>query len=178
MTMTHYLRSAHDAILIGIGTVLADNPQLTVRNVQGINPRPIIVDSALRTPPEARVFDQPPMPWIFTANPEKPRYAIYEKYGAEIFQSKHPDRGGIPLDWMLDKLGERGIRSLMVEGGAHIIQSFLSQGLADQIVLTIAPILVGGLKAVDQLLTNGFPQVPDPQIVLVEKDVILWGALQ
>ena len=64
MQLTHRLRASHDAILVGIGTILADDPQLTVRLVQGPQPQPVILDSHLRLPPNARVFQGPKLPWI------------------------------------------------------------------------------------------------------------------
>ncbi|KAA3648482.1 MAG: GTP cyclohydrolase [Chloroflexi bacterium] len=175
--MTHYLRSIHDAILVGIGTVLADNPQLTVREVDGDNPRPVVLDSALRTPLDARLFAQTPMPWVFTADLDGKDVSYLETQGAEVLQVDQDEAGFLRLDEILLRLGERGIHTLMVEGGAQIIQAFLSQGLADQLILTVSPSFVGGYKAVDALIESEFPQVQEPQITLLENDIIVWGAL-
>ena len=175
--MTHYLRSVHDAILVGVETVLADDPQLTVREVEGNNPQPVILDSTLRTPAGARLFAQTPMPWIFTASSDEDIRLALEAQGAEVFQVGKDDAGLLKLHEVLSELKSKGFRSLMVEGGARVIQAFLSQGLADQLVLTISPNFVGGYKAVGELLEGDFPQVKEPQIVLLEKDIIVWGAL-
>ena len=175
--MTHYLRSVHDAILVGVETVLADDPQLTVREVEGNNPQPVVLDSTLRIPAGARLFAQAPMPLIFTASSDKDRRLALEAQGAEVFQVGKDDAGLLKLHEVLSELKSKGVRSLMVEGGARVIQAFLSQGLADQLILTISPNFVGGYKAVGKLIEGDFPQVEKPQIALLEKDIILWGAL-
>ena len=149
LEMTHRLRAEHDAILVGIGTVLSDDPQLSVRLVDGLNPQPIIVDSQLRCPMTARLLENDKPPWIATT--EKADYArqnALETAGAHILRLPANKNGQVDLSELLIKLTQMGIKSLMVEGGAAIISSFLSAHLVDRLVLTIAPMLVGGLNAV------------------------------
>lgn len=140
----HYLRSFCDAILVGIGTVLSDNPQLSVRFVPGDNPLPIIVDTDLRTPIEARLISGGRNPVIFcgskASNTKKKQL---ETRGAEVLVAPENDRG-LSFLFILKKLYDRGIKYLMVEGGPGILQSFLVEELWDKLAVTVAPALLGG----------------------------------
>jgi GTP cyclohydrolase II len=151
MIFTHSLRALHDAILVGIGTVLADNPRLNVRLVEGKSPQPVIVDSRLRFPPYANLLRNGRTPLIATgegADPE--RQEALEAAGARVLRLPGQN-GWVDLVSLLAHLGKMGVNRLMVEGGAQIITSFLASRLVDQVVLTIAPLLVGGLRVVDNL---------------------------
>jgi 3,4-dihydroxy 2-butanone 4-phosphate synthase/GTP cyclohydrolase II len=184
MAMTHGLRAAHAAILVGIGTVLADNPRLNVRLASGQDPQSVIVDSRLRFPPYANLLKNRRSPWIAThegADPE--RQQALEAAGARVLRLPG-NNGWVDLAGLLGRLGSMGINSLMVEGGAQIITSFLASRLVDQVVLTIAPLLVGGLRVVDRLghsslrrfprLTNlSYQQLGDDLVLRGEPD---WGS--
>jgi 3,4-dihydroxy 2-butanone 4-phosphate synthase/GTP cyclohydrolase II len=149
MAFTHQLRAAHDAILVGIGTVLADNPRLTVRLASGPDPQPIVLDSQLRLPLDANLLRHPRRPWIATtgrAGPE--RQAALEAAGVRVIRLPADDCGRVDLPALLDALADAGIETLMVEGGSAVITSFLSAPLVDRLVLTLAPRIVGGLRAV------------------------------
>jgi GTP cyclohydrolase II len=152
LALTHSLRASHEAILVGIGTVLADNPRLNVRLVAGQDPQPIVVDSRLRFPPYANLLKNRPSPWIATNEGvvDAERQQALEAAGARILPLPGIN-GWVDLAALLKNLGSMGISSLMVEGGAQIITSFLTTRLVDQVVLTIAPLLVGGLRVVDHL---------------------------
>lgn len=150
--MTHRLRAAHDAILAGVGTILADDPLLTARLAEGENPQPVILDSRLRTPLEARLLrDNPRRVWIACTPAAAParRMALEERGATVIPLAAGPD-GRVDLPSLLACLHERGVRRLMVEGGASVITSFLAQGLVDWVVLTVAPVFLGGLHAVEE----------------------------
>jgi len=149
--LTHALRASHDAILVGIGTVLADNPRLNVRLVPGTNPQPVVLDSRLRFPLYAQLLRQNGQPpWIATSQQADPeRQEVLTRAGARILPLPTGPEGWIDLAALLNRLAELGINTLMVEGGAQIITSFLAARLVDQVVITIAPILVGGLRVVD-----------------------------
>ncbi len=178
LAMTHGLRARHDAILVGIGTVLADNPRLTVRLADGPNPQPVILDSHLRTPPAANLFHADAAPWIFTADPVDPdRRAQLEAQGAQIFVVPVGDDQKLDLAAVLSKLGDLATRSVMVEGGAEIIQTFLAHHLADQTVITVAPLFVGGLKAYTTRNQPTFPQITEPTVVQLGRDTVIWGRL-
>jgi len=169
---THRLRAAHDGILVGIGTVLADNPRLTVRLAAGPHPQPIVVDSRLRFPDGAALLSHPThRVWIATtaAAPED-RLQTLCLSGAVAFPLPANQNGHVSLPGLLDALGARGIQRLMVEGGAAVITAFLSQGLADRLSVTIAPRLVGGLRALqsalDAPLRNPVWRTSGPDVIL------------
>jgi len=157
LKLTHQLRAGHDAILVGIGTVLSDDPRLNVRLVNGNNPRPVIVDSRLRIPLTSRLLNEGAQsPWIVTAqNPEAGRRRALESMGARVISLPSNKRGMVNLAAMLKTLAGLGIKSLMVEGGAKIITNFLTESIADYIVMTMAPVLVDGLHAVSDLGRTG-----------------------
>jgi len=194
MELTHRLRAAHDAILVGIGTVLADNPRLTVRLAEGEDPQPVILDSKLRTPLDANLLHGDIHPWIAYCQPESAhgeaqpyqleRARALEERGARLL-SLPPDTCGRPsLPALLECLAEQGVNSLMVEGGARVITGFVTGNLVDQVVLTIAPLFLGGLPAIDRA-----PQVPaDDQPEMLARlqemgcesfggDLVVWGRL-
>lgn len=184
MQLTHRLRAAHDAILVGIGTLLADDPQLTVRYVDGSQPQPVILDSSLRSPIQARVFQHPRQALIAACPGGSPeaRFSL-ENVGARILTLPADRHGRVNLEALLAKLASIGISSLMVEGGAAVITSFLTTRLADLLVLTVAPIYVGGLHAPETLVAGGdhrnprWPRLTDHGVQTLEGDIIIWGRI-
>jgi 3,4-dihydroxy 2-butanone 4-phosphate synthase/GTP cyclohydrolase II len=179
MTLTHQLRAAHDAILVGIGTVLADNPRLTVRLVEGKNPQPIVADSRLRFPLSAHLLCEHPLsPWIAAGEPaDTGRQHVLEAAGARILRLPMNARGHVNLTALLERLGALGIQSVMVEGGARIITSFLAERLVDYVVLTVAPRLIGGIRAVRRLTHADavhLPRLRNLRYQWLEEDLVLW----
>ena len=133
LKLTHHLRSMHDGILVGIGTVLSDDPQLTVRHWTGDNPQPIVLDSQLRIPKTARLCQsENKRCWVLTLEDEN-----IEIDGLEITSLQSNAEGRVCLQHALKLLWDRGIKSLMVEGGANVITEFLKAQLADAIEVTI-----------------------------------------
>lgn len=178
LRMTHRLRSLHDGILVGIGTVLADDPQLTVREVPGSNPTPIILDSNLRTPPTARILhDKPPI--IFHApGAAADRKAILRSEGAQIIEIPLERQGRLNGWAALNALRGAGLQRVMVEGGAAVISYVLANGLADMLVLTIAPFLLGGLRALDSgTYGSGLPALGQLHWQPLGRDLIAWAEL-
>lgn len=177
--LTHQLRAAQDAILVGVGTVIADDPQLTVRLVPGPNPQPVILDSRLRTPLPARLVQQAARPvWIATtaaAEPEKK--AALERAGAQLLVLPADEAGRVSLRALLQELAARGVRSLMVEGGAQVLTSFLAQGLADWVSITIAPVILGGLVAMGPDLTTAH-RLTDLHVQQLGEDIVVFGRLR
>lgn len=176
--LTHMLRSCHDGILVGIGTVLADNPRLTVREWSGSNPQPIVLDSTLRMPASSRLCQdrgQGRRCWVLTAVD-----AATEHGDFDLISVPGDSAGQVNLQLALEALYERGIRSLMVEGGAAVIAAFLRARLADAIVLTVAPLLVGGYKAIGQLHSDQspFPRISPLSSAQLGDEMIVWGQLR
>ncbi len=145
---THALRARHQALLVGVGTVLADDPSLTVRHAPGPNPQPLVLDTHLRTPAPARILGHPRPPWFLAAAPADPaRRARLAAAGARVIEVARDSRGMVDLSEALLAISEQGLRSVMVEGGSRVLRSFLEQGLFDWIVITLAPVFRAGKPA-------------------------------
>jgi len=168
MLLTHWMRTRHDAILVGIGTALNDNPQLNARLLPTREdrrphplPRPVILDSDLRLQTNCKLLtnyaaQKGRQPWLFCRSDAKDsefvaRRAALEEAGARIFSIPRSGADQLSLPSVLKALQKEGITSLMVEGGQRIISSFLSAStaLVDILIVTVAPLLVGhtGIEA-------------------------------
>ncbi|GAX60625.1 diaminohydroxyphosphoribosylaminopyrimidine deaminase / 5-amino-6-(5-phosphoribosylamino)uracil reductase [Candidatus Scalindua japonica] len=154
----HRLRSINGGIMVGAGTVTADNPQLTVRHVKGKNPFRIIVDSRLRIPIKSSVLtDANSHLTIIATTSSAPavKIAAVEKLGVEVWVVKKERNGRVSLRDLLRKLGKREIMSVLVEGGSEIVTSLLKAGLVDKMIIPIAPKIVGkGLESIGDLNIN------------------------
>lgn len=181
LKLTHRLRAYHDGILIGIGTVLSDNPRLDVRLVEGNDPQPIIMDSRLRTPLACNLLQSKRPAWIATLKRADPARAIaLQDAGARILRIPADKSKRIAPHALLKRLREWDIKTLMVEGGAQVISSFLSAGMVDMLVLTLAPQIVAGLRAVDHLALPAEREtihLQDPGWCQLGDDMIVWGEL-
>jgi len=157
--VSHALRAACDAVMIGAGTVLADDPLLTVRMVPGASPIRVVLDSTLRVPPDAQVFGPDAATIVLTSERSDPdRRAALRLRGVKVeVVPKAAD--GIDLAAGLARLRSLGIRCLLVEGGSRIITSALRDQLADRVVVAVAPILLG--KGTDALGDLGAGLVQD-----------------
>ncbi len=180
LDFTHTLRADHDAILVGIGTVLADDPLLTVRHVAGKNPQPVILDSRLRFPPESRLMREHPLPpWIVTGNgANHDRREALEEAGATVITAPLDEKGRIRISGALARLAERGIDCLMVEGGSRIITSFLTARLVDRVVLTVTPLFIGGVRAIvpgDSNTADALPRLRDVRYERLGSDLVVMG---
>jgi riboflavin-specific deaminase-like protein len=185
--LTHQLRSLHDGILVGIDTVLTDDPQLTVRDWPGKNPQPVVLDSRLRMPSKAKLCQHPDKScWIFTTQ-DTSRFKI--RQGTEIFTVNKPvdtalENGMsdfVPLEEAMMLLWRKGMSSLMVEGGARVLTEFIKARLADAIVITIAPTILEGYKAFGDLDIAAKCLSPEICPLYAEQlgsDLILWGDLK
>jgi 3,4-dihydroxy 2-butanone 4-phosphate synthase/GTP cyclohydrolase II len=153
---------------------LADDPQLTVRLVEGPNPQPIIVDSHLRTPLNARIWSHPKAPWIATINAETPAARLLCERGARLIQLPATPEGRVDLPSLFAYLGDAAIHSVMVEGGAALIASLIRQQLAHYAAITIAPRFAPGVR-----VNSGSPSatalVQVPEYVQAGADIIVWG---
>lgn len=147
----HLLRGEHDAIMVGIGTILKDDPRLTVRHPQWTGKKivRIILDSALRLPVQARILTTlaEGQVLVFTMNRASCRKrAALEKRGVEVIAISGQSRP-IEAPEVMARLGERGIASLLVEGGSRLLTTMIEEKLADKLFLTVSPRLIGGETA-------------------------------
>lgn len=183
--LTHQLRALHQGILVGIETVLTDDPRLTVRNSSGENPQPIVLDSRQRIPTDANLLQHPDKTcWILTA--ENTNFAGEEKQSADIaaydaIPVSADSENRVDLHSAMQAIKDKNIESLMVEGGATVITEFLRLKLADAIVMTVAPKIIGGYKAVGALGIDDLALVPEISPVHYDRlgqDLIVWGDMQ
>jgi riboflavin-specific deaminase-like protein len=153
MELTHRLRAIHDAILVGIGTALCDDPALTTRLVEGPSPRRIVLDSELRLPSSARLLASNRLegvapPLVVGAIGAKPeRVRALENAGAQVLLLP-PGPGGVTLDALLSYLTRTGTRALMVEGGPRVLGTFFRADAVDQLCITRAPVRLDNSRAV------------------------------
>ncbi|MEN6465167.1 MAG: bifunctional diaminohydroxyphosphoribosylaminopyrimidine deaminase/5-amino-6-(5-phosphoribosylamino)uracil reductase RibD [Syntrophaceae bacterium] len=180
--LAHRERSLHDAVMVGIGTVIQDDPELTVRHVRGRNPLRIVVDSKLRIPPESKILqDQGKTPTIVACsrNHNLKKFEQLRKLGIDVVVA---GAGQVDLRSLLSLLAKENISSVLVEGGAGLYTSFLKEKLADRILAVIAPVITGkGIEAFGDL---GIKKIRDAQkleirkILRREADVILDARLK
>lgn len=157
---TQSLRHELDALLVGVGTILEDDPELTYR---GTMPkcRPlirVILDSRLRTPQARRLFADTSSPVVVYCARDAGAASRrgLERRGAEVVVVPR-SRGGLSLSHVIEDLGRRNILGLLVEGGSSVHWSFLSLGAVDKFYFVLAPSLLGGRKAVPVVGGRGFP---------------------
>lgn len=155
----HELRDRLDAIAVGVGTVLADDPELSCRIRGGRDPIRVIVDTHARTPPDAKVVryrsESEAPTWIAVGDAaDRTRIRELEDAGATVIQCGIRD-GKIWLDDLLVRLGERDITSLLLEGGPTLIGSFRDHALLDKMHIFVAPILIGGRESRSSLEGEG-----------------------
>lgn len=154
LDLAHALRAEHDAVMVGIGTVLADNPRLTVRRTAGASPRRVIVDSRLRLPINARVLVDGAARTIVATTLRAPaeRVAEIQARGAMVRVGPADAAGRVDLRALLLDLGKEQISSVLVEGGQGLITSLLRARLVRRIVICIAPKVIGaGIEAIGAL---------------------------
>lgn len=157
----HHLRSENMAILVGVNTVIEDNPELTSRIPNGRNPLRIVLDSTLKVPLEAKVItDKLADTWIFTSRHyDEQKKVVLEELGIRIFHTtgvRHVDVGEV-----VQILGEKSISSLLIEGGGTVNAAFLENHLIDKAIIYIAPKLIGGKNAPTFLEGTGIDLMGD-----------------
>jgi len=144
----HRMRDQVDGVIIGIGTVLKDDPQLTARIKNGRDPYRVVLDSRLRIPEDAQVIGNSSSKTMIATTELAARDKIerLEKKGVQIL-ILNSKQGRIDLKNCLSKLGEMGMMSLLVEGGSQVNGSFLDEGLIDKILFFLSPKLIGDREA-------------------------------
>jgi riboflavin-specific deaminase-like protein len=177
--VSHALRASCDAVIVGIGTILTDDPQLTVRMVPGASPIRVVLDSTLRIPNGSLVLADDAATTIVTTDRSSAgrRKDLRRRGIAVVVVPAGPC--GVELDMALSALREQGIRSVLVEGGASVITSFLSRNLADRLVVGIAPRVLGsGTNAVKDLGIEEVSQslrIERRAVHLAGEDVLIAG---
>jgi diaminohydroxyphosphoribosylaminopyrimidine deaminase/5-amino-6-(5-phosphoribosylamino)uracil reductase len=158
LKQVHELRAAYDSVLVGVKTVIMDDPLLTVRLVPGKNPKRIILDNNLNTPPNAKILSNSgnKKNIIFTGTKiANGRIENFQRKNIEIFEVNSNGRGNLDLKEVLSTLGKLKISSVLVEGGGKIFTSFVKEKLFDKISFFIAPLLIGdGIQSIGPLGIN------------------------
>lgn len=179
------LREEHDALLVGVGTVLADDPRL-LRHL-GLNPEPnlrrVVLDSLLRTPPECTLLrHQPGDVVLFCTERAAPaNRRVLEGSGARVVEVGSDEKGRCDLRQVMKWLAGRGVSSVLVEGGGETHWSFLKEGLARRVHAFLAPMVMGGKEAVPAVGGVGFASPQEAvrlefvEVRRLEGDVVLVG---
>lgn len=154
LRLAHELRAAHQAVMVGIGTALVDNPRLTVRLAPGRSPLRVVADSTLRLPLDSHLLSDGEADTLVATTPQAPRERIdaVRATGAEVLVTEQDADGRVDLGDLFARLSARGVDSLLIEGGGCLITSALQQRLVDRLVVCIAPKLIGaGIEAIGDL---------------------------
>ena len=169
------LRAGADAIVVGAGTVIDDDPSLTVRDPSyaGRAPLRVVIDASGRIPPSARVFDAAAPTFVATtARADRTAVEGWSATGADVVSFDQDETGGVSIPELLAHLGKRDVQSVLLEGGATLAWSFVRDAQVDRVVLYLAPKLIGGAQAPGVLMGAGFAPVggaADLRIVAVER---------
>lgn len=183
----HRLRQQHDAIMVGVGTVLADNPHLTNRlPPEGRTPLRVIVDSKARTPPDANVVTGVHGRTLIAVTAEAPREKVsgLRNAGVEILSLPPDSDGRVSLDALLAELGRRKITSVLAEGGSELNYALLAKGLVNKLCFFIAPLIFGGRGAPTPVGGAGVDavaeawQVGKVEISHYDNDLLVTGYIQ
>lgn len=182
----HYLRARHDAVLVGIGTVAQDDPELNCRGLHAVKqPLRVVVDPRGELSPKAALFaarPAGPLLVVCKRRARKERRRALAEAGAELLVDPHPERR-VPLEWLLRELGRREVRTVFVEGGSRLHASLIEGGLVDEVYVFLAPRILGGKKAVSPVAGEGVelvhegPTLRGVEIQRIENDFVIHGKL-
>lgn len=175
----HQIRAEVDAIMVGVNTVLKDDPLLTNRSGRGKTPLRVIVDSLARTPVSSRVVKtQELAPTLISVTSVAPpsRVESLRSAGVKVFTAG--EGPGVDLNSLLERLREDGVEKLLLEGGGNLNWSMLSQGLVDEISVAIAPTVVGGVEATSFVGGTGYSKVDDaPKLKLKKIETVGYNVV-
>lgn len=158
------LRKKYSAILVGINTVINDDPMLTCRIDEGVNPIRIVLDSSLRIPEESNIVKTALEVRTIVATLEKPNSDKAKRLkdkGIEVVPCKRDKNNRVSLKDIIYIIGELGIDSVLIEGGGHINYSALSDGVIDKLIFYVSPIIIGGEKAKSPVSGEGITNLKD-----------------
>lgn len=140
ITHLHRLRALVDAVVVGVGTAVADDPALTVRHVEGPSPCRVVIDPGGRTPAGAKVFASDGRRRLVVVRPDT---QVRLPDGVEKVPLATDAGGALPPRRILDALAQRGLRRILVEGGAATLSRFLDAGCLDRLHIAVAPLIIG-----------------------------------
>ncbi len=180
----HRLRNEADALLVGIGTVLADNPSLDCRVKGGINPFRVIIDSSLKIPLNAKLLKHKDNRTIIAATEKAGRKKIGQltSLGVKVITIKSR-QGKVDLKKLMKELGKLAITSVMIEGGSTINASALSSKIVDKVFVFIAPKIIGGTDSIPSIggkspsLLKSAYQLKDIRTLSFGDDILIEGYL-
>lgn len=179
-TEVHRLRRRFAAILVGVGTVIADDPRLTVRHVGGKDPLRIVLDGRGRVPLDAQMFSAEGRTIVVTAMMAREKEEALISLGAEVWRLPEKE-SNIDLSAFLQSLADEKIDSLLVEGGGETAAAFLEADLVDKVAFFVAPILIGGRDAIPAIGGAGAEQVSEAlhlkriEIERIGEDLLVTG---
>lgn len=161
----HRIRARLDAVLVGVLTVIDDDPELTVRHVKGRNPIRLIADSKLRIPDSARVLrhPDPDKTWILTtAGADKDKAKFLGQLGVKVITCRESADGKVDMRSAMRELARREISSILVEGGGTVHAALLGSGLCDEMIVAVSPMVIGsdGRASVGQLELESLEEAP------------------
>ena len=183
----HSIRASVDAIIVGVNTVIADDPSLTVRSVKGKNPLRVIIDSQARTPLGSKILntynDEVSTLIAVTKNAPKSKIDLLKNKNVDIMYSSSTEK--IDLNELLTELSTRyGVKRVLVEGGGETRWSFFEQRLVDELFVWIMPTVWGGRDAPTLVEGSGFLKAPDAvhlefkNLTPIEDILILWFSVK
>jgi 2,5-diamino-6-(ribosylamino)-4(3H)-pyrimidinone 5'-phosphate reductase len=188
------LRADRDAVMVGVGTVLADDPHLTIkdddrraaRRERGVpsNPARVVADSRARAPPGSRVLDDAATTYVLVGDdaPERRREALSDASARVVADDRErkgdgPDSSRVVLPHALDALEAEGVESMLIEGGGELLYSVFAAGLVDELSVFVGSILVGGRDAPTLLDGEGFvgefPELTLESVERIDDGVVL-----
>jgi diaminohydroxyphosphoribosylaminopyrimidine deaminase/5-amino-6-(5-phosphoribosylamino)uracil reductase len=179
---SHYLRSIVDAVLVGLGTVLKDDPELTCRFVKGKDPLKVILDPNLEVPLNSKILSINPKNTIFCVSKDLAADKIQKvkEKGADIIQLKS-NNNHFDFDELILELGKRKITSLLIEGGGRVNASAIQAGVVDKVIFFISPKIIGGKDAPTPIDGEGIKslsqaiKLKDITTERLEEDIVVEG---
>jgi 2,5-diamino-6-hydroxy-4-(5-phosphoribosylamino)pyrimidine 1'-reductase len=178
--LLHEIRAGVDAIIVGVETVIADNPSLTVRKVEHKNPVRVVLDSQARTPLDSKILNAQEAQTIIAVTKNAPQDKIdsFKRKNVDVLFSSNPQK--VDLTELLADLAKRGVKRVLVEGGGEVRWSFFEQKLVDELFVWVIPAVWGGQNAPTLVEGAGFLKAEDAvnleleSIKQVENLLVLW----